>query len=158
MEIDENGQIFTLEALIASLILLTSIIFVPYAITHFITENSETQLFYYSQDLLRVLSNKESYENASELERIVSDWSTDEMRTFLESFLPENVGYYVEIQWDNGSTKFLGDNVPENAVYSKIPVVIHQPSQQFIENTGIQDRSETDLYCIVEVVLILWYR
>jgi len=159
VEMREDAQIFTVEALLASLIILSSLLFVPSVIGYFEEDHSRMQLLYYSRDVLTVLSQNTSSDGVSELEVIVSSWNEERMRQVLEENLPENVGYSVEIHWNCGSAKLVdGGASSSESVYWKVPLIIHNPSDEFKIHTGISDRSGTEIYCAVEVVLILWYR
>ena len=98
----EEGQMMTLEALIASLLIISAVLFVVSQVPPQVQQEggySEVQLRHYGEDVITMLeansSPDEDYQNL--LQYYVSENKYEDLDDFLNDSLPDNIGYSVAL-------------------------------------------------------------
>jgi hypothetical protein len=131
-EFDENAQMMTLEALIASLLIIAAVLFVVSQVPPEVQHGgsfSNVQLNHYGDDLLNVLKKSSSpaaeaadYDNL--IQYYIGENNYSELNVLMENSLPDNVGYSVSLV-SGDEEEFLFSNgypVGEQVVVSEIVV------------------------------------
>ncbi len=128
-EFDENAQMMTLEALIASLLIIAAVLFVVSQVppqTQHGGSFSNLQLNHYGDDLLNVLKKSSSpvadYDNL--LQYYIGENNYSELNALMEDSLPDNVGYSVSLVSVDDKELLFSNGYPmgEQVVVSEIVV------------------------------------
>ena len=126
---NEEAQMMTLEALIASLMIIVAVLFVVSQIPSHVqleVDDSEVQLRYYGEDAIAVLkespSPDEDYDNL--LQYYISEEKYSELDDFLNNSLPKNVGYDVSLVFGSDKEELTshGYSGGERIVVSEVVV------------------------------------
>ncbi|MBW6517934.1 MAG: hypothetical protein K0A89_05475 [ANME-2 cluster archaeon] len=128
-ELNENGQMMTLEALIASLLIIAAVLFVVSQVPPQAQQGgsySNVQLTHYGDDLLNILKKSPSpvadYDNL--IQYYIGENNYSELHALMEDGLPDNVGYSVSLVSGDDSELLFSNGYPvgEQVVVSEIVV------------------------------------
>ena len=126
---EETAQMMTLEALIASLLIIASVLFVVSQVPPQAQQGnsfSEVQVSHYGEDILKMLKKSpspvEDYDNL--LQYYIGENEYGELEAFLENSLPDNVGYSVALVSPNETEELFSNGYPmgEQVVVSEIVI------------------------------------
>ena len=130
----EEAQMMTLEALIASLLIIVAVLFVVSQVPPQVQQEggySEVQLRHYGEDVVTMLeatpSPDEDYQNL--LQYYISENKYENLDGFLNDSLPDNVGYSVELVSGDERENLFSNGYPlgEQIVVSEIVVSRNVP-------------------------------
>lgn len=125
----EEAQMMTLEALIASLLIIVAVLFVVSQVPPQVQQEggySEVQLRHYGEDVVTMLEANPSpdkyYQNL--LQYYISENKYDDLDNFLNDSLPDNVGYSVALVSGDERENLFSNGYPcgEQIVVSEIVV------------------------------------
>jgi len=131
-EFDEKAQMMTLEALIASLLIIAAVLFVVSQVPPQAQHGgsfSNVQLNHYGDDLLNVLKKSSStdaeaanYDNL--IQYYIGENNYSELNILMENSLPDNVGYSVSLVSGDDKELLFSNGYPvgEQVVVSEIVV------------------------------------
>ncbi|MCL7476015.1 MAG: hypothetical protein M8352_08250 [ANME-2 cluster archaeon] len=128
-ELNEKGQMMTLEALIASLLIIAAVLFVVSQVPPQAQQGgsySNVQLTHYGDDLLNILKKSPSpvadYDNL--IQFYIGENNYSELNALMEDGLPDNVGYSVSLVSGDDSELLFSNGYPvgEQVVVSEIVV------------------------------------
>ncbi|MCG7848834.1 MAG: hypothetical protein MIO93_06595 [ANME-2 cluster archaeon] len=128
-EFDEKAQMMTLEALIASLLIIAAVLFVVSQVPPQAQHGgsfSNVQLNHYGDDLLNVLKKSSSpaadYDNL--IQYYIGENNYSELNVLMENSLPDNVGYSVSLVSGDDKELLFSNGYPvgEQVVVSEIVV------------------------------------
>lgn len=128
-EFDEKAQMMTLEALIASLLIIAAVLFVVSQVPPQAQHGgsfSNVQLNHYGDDLLNVLKKSPSpvpeYDNL--IQYYIGENNYSELNALMEDSLPDNVGYSVSMVSGDDKELLFSNGYPvgEQVVVSEIVV------------------------------------
>ncbi len=164
---NEKGQAFTLESVVASLLLLVVAYFLfrsTLLIAPQSTQVTDVQLSQYAKDTLRLLDSPASSDDTLEytLEHINSTYSAEPLLNAIKECLPKDIMFNLDVYYFNNTTGKvevykITHNIPtSNTVTVSRCVVIN--SNEFVNGSPFVTRSaESSIYPVVlEVRLTLW--
>ncbi|MCL7414249.1 MAG: hypothetical protein M8353_11680, partial [ANME-2 cluster archaeon] len=126
-DLEEKAQMMTLEALIASLLIISAVLFVVSQVPPQAQQGesfSNLQLNHYGEDLLNILKKSPSpvadYDNLVQYYIAENDYS--ELNALMEDSLPDNIGYSVSLVSGNDKELLFSNGYPvgEQVVVSEI--------------------------------------
>lgn len=170
----QDGQAFTLEGIIAAVMVLTATYFLFHTsiiVSPLTGETSDAQLKQLGQDALRTLDNPGAKENdtlQNALAKLNSSNSPDGLLNSLDKILPANVDYNLTVLYYN-TTK---DNISSYSIVNKSYTMDTVSASRYIairngefvkdspfrynQSEGVEGSIDKERPIVLEVKLILW--
>jgi len=166
-----KGQAFTLEGVVAAILMLMVAYFLfqsTLLISPLASESVDAQMRQYGIDVLNALKNpnspaKDTLENA--LKNLNATNQPVELFDSIDSALPDNIQYNLEVWWYNSTLKVykLTNRTPTSDTVSVSTYVLIK-NGEFVSDSpfringtgGVEGTFDSDYPVILEVRMILW--